>query len=318
MLTVLGTTTVDIFVRGIEQMPERGDDEFSNNSLVWLDNAVVAALGGNGANAAFAAAALGEQTRLWSALGTDALSDLALGWLKQGAVGVDELYIAADQGASTTVILTDAALRRNSFHHHGPARGFMPHDKSVGGPGDWLLRTSYSLLPHWRGPAAQDLLRKARQSGVRVALDPGPMLGEAPTRQELEPLLPFVDVLLCNEFELREIMSGDAQQGIAWALAGGVAVVVVKMGAQGALVCAAQGPSVAVPGFTVPVAGTVGAGDSFDAGFIYAFSRGATISAAARFANAVAALVVSAPRGILAAPDLGQVEAFLRENDEVV
>lgn len=313
MLTVLGTTTVDIFVRGVTQMPERSDDEFSNNSLIWLNKPVVAALGGNGANAAYASAALGEHTRLWSALGDDELGKLALGWLKERNVLLDEIYMAHGQASSTTVVLTGENLERNSFHHHGPARSFLPHAKSAGRAGDWLLLTAYSLLPHWRGQPTLDLLLEARQSGVRVALDPGPLLGDPPTRHELEAMMPFVDVLLCNEFELQEISGLDTAPATEWALASGARAVVVKKGEAGALVCVPGQAFEQVRGFKVYAHGTVGAGDSFDSGFLYALSRGSSHLEAARFTNAVAALVVSSPKGILAAPTQAQVEDFLRK-----
>lgn len=313
MLTVLGTTTVDIFIRGVEAMPEQGDGEFSNRSLVWLDRPVLPTLGGNGANAAYAAAALGEDVRLWSCISTDPFGDMVLGWLKSRNVDTSDLHISTSSGTATTVVVTDTLLRRNSFHYPGPVSEFVPLADSTdaGKEGDRLLVTGYPLLQRWRGKPTCKLLSDAHGNGVRTALDIGPMIGAPLALDELEPLLPSVDVLFCNEFELGEVTSLELGQGVQWALSVGARMVVVKRGERGATIFPTGSEQIDVPCFPVKAFGTVGAGDSFDAGFLYAYARGSSPEESARFANGVAALVVSAPRGILDAPDADTVRAFL-------
>lgn len=314
MLTVLGTTTVDIFVRGVEGLPELENDEFSNRSLVWLDNSVVPTLGGNGGNAAYAAGALGEDVRLWSAVGADPFGELALGWLRSRNVNTIDLLVSDEAGTATTVVLTDKDLRRNSFHYPGPINSFVPGSHVMGATGDWLLMTSYPLLLNWRGDAALTLLKQAKHAGVHTALDVGPILGPPVSMGELEPLLPNIDVLLCNEYELEQVIGAGMEGGVQWAISCGASAAVIKRGAQGAIVFSSTWSNgLDVPGFHVKVVGTVGAGDSFDVGFLYAYSRGNSIEESARFANAVAALVVSSPRGILDAPSADEVQAFLNK-----
>ena len=243
MLTVLGTTTVDIFIRGVEAMPEQGDGEFSNRSLVWLDRPVLPTLGGNGANAAYAAGALGDDVRLWSCIGTDSFGDMVLGWLKSRHVDTSDLHVSASAGTSTTVVVTDTLLRRNSFHYPGPVSEFVPTARNIdaGKEGDWLLVTGYPLLQKWRGEATRKLLSDAHGRGVRTALDIGPMIGPPVTVEELEPLLASVDVLFCNEFELGEVTGFDLGQGAQWALSAGAQMVVVKRGEQGATIFSPAG-----------------------------------------------------------------------------
>jgi ribokinase len=313
MLTVLGTTTEDIFIRGVEAMPEQGDGEFSNRSLVWLDGPVLPTLGGNGANAAYSAGALGIDVRLWSCIGTDSLGDMVLGWLKSRKVDTSNLYVSTSTGTSTTVVVTDTLLRRNSFHYPGPVSEFVPtaHSIDAGKDGDWLLVTGYPLLQKWRGEATRTLLSDAHGRGVRTALDIGPLIGLPVTVEELEPLLPSVDVLFCNEFELGEVTGENVDESAHWIMYAGAGRVVVKRGEQGATIFSPDMSRIDVPCFPVQTIGTVGAGDSFDAGFLYAQCRGSSPEESARFANAVAALVVNAPRGILDAPDGDAVRAFL-------
>ena len=120
-----------------------------------------------------------------------------------------------------------------------------------------------------------------------------------------------MDVLFCNEFELEEVAGLEWVRGARWALSAGAQMVVVKRGEHGAAIFSAESAQIDVPRFQVKAIGTVGAGDSFDAGFLYAYDRGSSTEESARFANAMAALVVSASRGILDAPDADTVRAFL-------
>jgi fructokinase len=89
--------------------------------------------------------------------------------------------------------------------------------------------------------------------------------------------------------------------------------VVVTRGAKGCIVYS-RGDLVAARGFPVEVADTVGAGDAFTAAFIHALSDQMSMVEAARFANAVGALVASRPGAI---PDwsLAEVDAMLRQEN---
>ena len=61
----------------------------------------------------------------------------------------------------------------------------------------------------------------------------------------------------------------------------------------------------------VTVRQTVGAGDAFDAGLLWALVNGYDIAAAVRWGHATAAGVVMAEDGVLGAPDAAQVAALL-------
>jgi fructokinase len=89
--------------------------------------------------------------------------------------------------------------------------------------------------------------------------------------------------------------------------------VVITRGAQGCFVYS-RGDLVSVRGFPVEVSDTVGAGDAFTAAFIHALADQRPMAEAARFANAVGALVASRPGAI---PDwkLAEVDALLRQEN---
>jgi len=112
-----------------------------------------------------------------------------------------------------------------------------------------------------------------------------------------------------DEFEASmSAVSADKMWGIPNARA-----VVISRGAQGCFVYS-RGELAAVRAFPVEVADTVGAGDAFTAAFIHAVSEQKPMADAARFANAVGALVASRAGAI---PDwtLAEVDALLSSED---
>jgi sugar/nucleoside kinase (ribokinase family) len=72
-----------------------------------------------------------------------------------------------------------------------------------------------------------------------------------------------------------------------------------------------DGQTVWDPGFTVPVVDTTGAGDSFDAGFVYGFLHGWPLVETLGLACACGALSTRAPGGTEAQPTLGEARELL-------
>jgi sugar/nucleoside kinase (ribokinase family) len=85
---------------------------------------------------------------------------------------------------------------------------------------------------------------------------------------------------------------------------------VTKLGARGA--CARRGTEhVACPGFRVEAIDTTGAGDSFDAGFLYGYLSGLGLEASLRWGCACGALATTRVGGIEGQPTVGQVQELL-------
>jgi sugar/nucleoside kinase (ribokinase family) len=274
---------------------------------------VISTLGGSGAVAAYAAAALGEFVRLWSAVGTDPFGEMALNWLEGRKVDTTSVRILSEAGTASTVVLTDEANHRETFYYPGASGMFAPRARSVsGGPSDWLLVAGYAQLPGWRGDNTLELLRSARRSGINTAFDFGSESEEPVAKNELGPMLKHVNVLLCDAHELERIAGKGVAEAARWALDEGAGAVVVRHGAKGATVFdGAAGESTDVPGFQVEGDRVAGLGDSFNAGFLLERGRGVSLVDSARFGVAVASLVANSPRGVLDAPDEAAARAAL-------
>jgi sugar/nucleoside kinase (ribokinase family) len=87
-------------------------------------------------------------------------------------------------------------------------------------------------------------------------------------------------------------------------------VVAIKQGAEGAL--GGQGEQIVrVPSLSVAVVDTVGAGDNFDAGFLYGYLHGWSLEKALRLGTVCGALSTRAAGGVAAQPTLEEALAYL-------
>jgi len=312
---VLGTTTVDLLLSGLDHIPVPEGDEFTSDNFTFCSEPLTMVLGGNGANATYVLASLGAAPALCSAIGRDPLGAIAQGWLEDGGVDTDLLLQHATAATATTTVIADAERNRQSFHHPGATAIFSIDDVPTGRfeAADVLLITGYQLLEGWRPEGMAEALQQAAQAGVTTLLDIGPAIDDPPTLSELTPMLPDMTYLLANAYELRMCVGTESiEEAARQVVDQGAQHVVVKRGAEGAALCGPDRSCVQVPGFDVDVHSTVGAGDAFNAGLIHGLQEGRSVPEAIRFANATAALVVAAPEGVLGAPDSYAVEQLLQ------
>ncbi len=312
MFLVVGSTTVDIFVSGVAWLPGWGGEEFSVSNLAFTDEPLRLSLGGNGANAAFALGRLGADVRLLSAVGDDALGATVCGWLEDAGVATAGLR-RRDLATATTVLIVDEQRNRLIFLHPGAYPAVTLTDL----PANWtngltaLLITGYTLMHGLRPAGYLEVLRQAHAAGAHTAVDIGPAIGEVARLAEIAPLLPWVDTLIANEHELAACVDAPDLEGRAAALrAAGARRLVVKQGEAGVTLFG-EGAPIHVPAFAVEARQTVGAGDAFDAGMLWALAQGWDEIDALRYGAATAALVVTTKCGILDAPRRATVERFL-------
>jgi sugar/nucleoside kinase (ribokinase family) len=151
------------------------------------------------------------------------------------------------------------------------------------------------------------LFRELKARGLTTSLDTN---DDPEDRWEgLAEIFPYLDIFLPNDREACRIAKTDHfGTAIEW-LASRVPTLVVKLGLQGALLRQGQ-HELRVPGEKANCVDTVGAGDSFDAGFLHNFLRGAPLEDCLRFANKVAAHSVTAAGGVEAFRNTAKIEGL--------
>jgi sugar/nucleoside kinase (ribokinase family) len=155
------------------------------------------------------------------------------------------------------------------------------------------------------------LLSKLRSMRIPVFLDHGrlPIDMSQEKRFVLLSCLPYVTGYFPNLDELLAIsMCTDVEAALQWAIHQGVTIAAVKMGNLGCMV--KQGETlIKVHAYDIHPVNTVGAGDAFNAGFIFEYLNNSDLQKCAEFANATAAYKVSTNHH----PDLPKVRQFMEE-----
>ena len=150
-------------------------------------------------------------------------------------------------------------------------------------------------------PGLPALFQRAHSLGLSTSLD----TNYDPSEQwaGFDQLLAVTDVFLPNEAEACSLTRSASTEPAAQQLSGRVKTLALKLGAQGALGLA-DGQLVRIASLPVSVVDTVGAGDSFDAGFIYAYLQGWPLEKSLRLAAVCGALSTQQPGGTAAQPTL--------------
>jgi sugar/nucleoside kinase (ribokinase family) len=154
-----------------------------------------------------------------------------------------------------------------------------------------------------------ELFRFAKEAGLSTSLDtnddPDGLWGK-----DVLEVLAWVDVLLPNEREACCLAGVEQPEQALDVLSRLVPLVVLKRGEKGAIACCGkQSYKVAARG--TRAVDTIGAGDSFDAGFLHQFIRGEEIEECLRFGNLTGALSTTRPGGTEAFRDEAHRKAFL-------
>jgi ribokinase len=161
-------------------------------------------------------------------------------------------------------------------------------------------------------PAFSELVNAAREKGIKTILDHGRLTNGISNdeREAVKQLATQVDFYLPSAAELLELWgTSSTEDGLRHLAQISRGITVLKDGENGAVVLI-NGEIVRVPAFTVAPIHTVGAGDSFDAGFIAAQREGKSIIDSITFACATAALKISRPT----LPTKKAVLSYLAEN----
>jgi sugar/nucleoside kinase (ribokinase family) len=269
-------------------------------------------LGSSSAIFAHNLAYLGNKVGFSSCIGNDPFGEICVQRL--GESGVDLSRVRRLKGKTTGLtVIVPQRQHRFIFTYPGTMYEMSERelDLSYVFNAKHLHVSSYFLQKNLR-PRLIDIFRKAKEAGLTTSLD----TNDDPENRwsaDIQLLLKYVDILLPNEREACKLAQTEDVERAAEVLSQKVSVVVIKRGSQGATARAGKEKHTAFPP-VVDLVDPVGAGDSFDAGFIHQFIRGAKVEDCLKFANIAGALSVTRAGGTEAFRDAVHREAFLRKN----
>src|ERR1035438_7776315 len=255
-IAIAGEINLDLILYGLpEQMPTERE---------LLASGFTVTLGSSSAILAHNLAALGSRVGFVTKAGKDSFGELAMERLRAGGVDLARVVHGAKSGV--TFILPHG-IQRHILTYPGTISELRFEALALDfRPSALLFHMSPLFLQRKLLPDVPDLFRRIKSAGLTTSLDTNDDPGDR-WDGVLEEVLPHVDILLPNEHEaMRMSRADDVETALSW-LAQKVETVVVKMGASGALAIR-DGHRFSAPAVPVTVIDSIGAGDSFDAGFL--------------------------------------------------
>ncbi len=307
-LLVIGEINPDLILRGPDIAPVFGQAE-------KLVEEAVLTIGSSSAIMACGAARLGLRVAFIGLVGDDFFGRFMLEALSSR--GIDTTACVVDNHGLPTglsVILAQTGGDRAILTHPGNIGDLTigQIDRSLLSRARHLHVGSYFLLAGLR-PELPDLFRDARRLGLSTSLDTN---FDPAGEWRLDGMLDHCDIFLPNAAEALAITGASELRTALDVLSGRVGTVAVKLGAEGG-VARRWSEEVRARPMVVNVVDTVGAGDSFDAGFLCGILGGRPLAESLRLGLACGSLSVTAAGGTAAQPTLEEALATIKNHDAV-
>lgn len=296
-IVAIGRINIDVDMR-VKTLPK------VNEHVICEEGRI--AFGGSAANFATQSAKLGSKTSLVSCLGDDTYGQLAMKEITNAGVDTDSLLVLEKQPTGIFFYAHDPEGERIVVVEPGANRFLEKHLFED----DNLIDAQ---LVHVAGsfPMMIDRVSEVTTTnGIILSLDPGRAAGNL----DYEKILRRTDLLFLSQRELKDYFkitpTEKALRAFAKTFPG---IIVLKLGEKGAIAtdgfeyCKSEV-------FEVPVVDTLGAGDSFAAGFVTAWMRSEKIEQALNMANAVASLTITKTGAQNGQPTLDDVARLLRRH----
>jgi ribokinase len=160
---------------------------------------------------------------------------------------------------------------------------------------EYVSQTSFLHLSSFVGEKsfrAQKKLVGSLPDSVKISFDPGSIYAEKGFAA-IEPIIRSSYVVMPNALEL-ELLTGEAEysKGAAQLIEMGVEIVAVKLGDKGCYLTNGQEKKIIQP-YKVKAVDTTGAGDAFNAGFLYGLINDKTLAECGQLGNFVASKSVT-------------------------
>ncbi|MCP4167759.1 MAG: carbohydrate kinase family protein [Chloroflexi bacterium] len=303
-ILVAGEINPDLILSDPDLKPRFGQHE------TLVENATLA-VGSSAAIFACGAARLGLEVGFIGVVGDDLFGQFMLDALVERGVDVSNVIVDSQTPTGISVILsrgTDRAI----ITHMGTIDALRTEHipDALLGQARHLHVTSYFLQTALQ-PDLPDLFCRSRTLGLSTSLD----TNWDPDQRwaGVETLLKHTTVFLSNEVEALSLSGASTLLAAVRRLALAAGTVAIKQGSDGAIACRGNA-IVRAPALPVVVTDTVGAGDSFDAGFLYGVLAGWDLERSLKLGAVCGSLSTRKHGGVAAQPTLDEALAAMQES----
>ena len=291
----IGTVAVD-YVVSVERWPVCGEKlEYSQYDVCD---------GGNTATALVASARLGARTAFIGALNDSMASRRAMAGLQRA--NVDTTYVISDPCSEPVVAVVINSRREEQRTILYSLRSFRTPRLAELSDTAVISNAGCLLLDHNSGQGGYEAAELAKEQGVRILVD---VEREAPYTSDFLDLADYI--IVCSAFARSMTGAVSLEKMLLRMRRRTDQEVIITLGAQGCIGLT-ENRSFALAGHHVQVIDTTGCGDVFHGAFARALVEGKDTVAAARYANAAAALSATAPGGQAGIPDTETLVSFMQ------
>lgn len=300
-VTLVGDTCLDVLLYGLP-------DDLPPERELLADNMAIR-VGGSGAITAHNLAALGNSVGFITTVPTDDFGRLCQSELNKAGVDLSRGVPVAHHQTGVTVHLQHRPLR-HMFTYAGATFHLEFENLDLAYLADTRhFHMSSYYLQRALTPRIPEIFAHLKQAGVTISLDPNDDPAQTWDHCILDAL-PFVDVLMPNEREACRLAAEPNLDRAISLLRERVPLLIIKRGEQGASAYAGN-ECWQIPARQAQVIDAVGAGDSFNAGFLHAWLRCMPVEKALAFGSLAASLSTTASGGTSAFQDRDLVRAQL-------
>jgi sugar/nucleoside kinase (ribokinase family) len=303
-ILVIGELNVDLILNDIEKFPEIGKEVLARGMTLTL--------GSSSAIFASNISSLGARVAFLGKIGRDKFGEVVLESLQANHVDISMIRTDEKVGTGATIILNVQEDRANTTYPG--AMDLLTLDdisEEDMNKARHLHFSSYFLQPGMWNDLGK-LFRRARKLGLTTSFDMQWDPQET-WKLDIEDVLPHVNVFLPNEKELMYLTGKKNLEDAIKSIKKFTEILVIKRGNKGSIVVSGDRKQDLPPFLNTRVVDAIGAGDSFNAGFIYKYIQGKDITECQRFGNLTGAVSTTAAGGTAAFRDPEIFKRTVRE-----
>ncbi len=301
---VVGELNVDLIFNQVQGFPVVGKEILSNDMTLTL--------GSSSAICASNLSSLGLKVAFIGKLGNDVFGQFIIDKLNRSGVDTSMIIIDDKFKSGATVALSYDEDRAMITHQGAMSyMGLDDIDPKQLKRAKHLHFSSYFFQPGFKNNL-HELFEMAKNEGVTTSLD----VQWDPSEiwdLNLEQVLPFVDVFIPNEVELKKLTGFSSIDQAIESVKNKCSYVVVKCGSRGSVMYYEDKEVQQKPFLNKDVVDTIGAGDSFNAGFISRFIKGASPEDCQEFGNLIGAISTTKAGGTEAFKDLDEIMKIAKD-----
>ncbi|MEM0022370.1 MAG: carbohydrate kinase family protein [Archaeoglobaceae archaeon] len=274
-----GALNLDKIYR-VDKIPKADEESFVKDLQLFP--------GGSAANTIVGLSRLGVKSAYIGKVGDDAEGEILLEDLKRE--GVETKAVIKAKGRSGTAIIFVDDMGNRAILVDPGVNDTIRYEEI-----DLEFATKFSLLHLTsfickNGFDSFNSQKKIVENFELVSFDPGLPYAER-GKDEMMKILKKTTIFLPNKIEIERMFGTDYRTAAEDCISMGIEVVVVKLGKEGCWIRSSK-RELKVQARSVRVVDTTGAGDAFNAGFLYGYLKGKDLETCGKLGNYVASLCI--------------------------